>query len=213
MIRLSITSGRGPAECRIALAKALDVMAAEAEAAGLSCDIAKGPAPDAHGPSSAVAVIAGVGADAFARHWIGSVLWVTQSPVRPHHRRKNWFIGIVMLPDRDCGAATDFVQEADFRFETFRAGGAGGQHQNKTESAVRAVHAPSGTSVVAREERSQHRNKAVAVRRLRALLAAREELIREAEKSLRQAQHDCLERGRPVRRFVGAAFKESAKEG
>ena len=58
------------------------------------------------------------------------------------------------------------------RVETFRSGGPGGQHQNRTESGVRLVHLPSGVRVVAREERSQHRNRAVALARLREKLLA-----------------------------------------
>ena len=58
------------------------------------------------------------------------------------------------------------------RVETFMAGGKGGQHQNRTESAVRLTHLPTGVVVTAREERSQHRNKAVALARLRGRLAA-----------------------------------------
>lgn len=59
---------------------------------------------------------------------------------------------------------------AECRVETFAAGGPGGQHQNRTESAVRLVHGPSGIRVVAREERSQHRNRARALERLREAL-------------------------------------------
>lgn len=59
---------------------------------------------------------------------------------------------------------------AECRVETFRAGGPGGQHQNTTESGVRLVHLPTGVRATAREERSQHRNKAKALERLRARL-------------------------------------------
>jgi peptide chain release factor 2 len=62
---------------------------------------------------------------------------------------------------------------AECRVETFRAGGPGGQHQNVTESAVRLVHLPTGIRVVAREERSQHRNRVTALARLREALQAR----------------------------------------
>ena len=60
---------------------------------------------------------------------------------------------------------------AECRVETFAAGGPGGQHQNRTESAVRLVHLPTGVRVIAREERSQHRNRTRALERLRAALA------------------------------------------
>lgn len=63
---------------------------------------------------------------------------------------------------------------AECRVETFRAGGPGGQHQNKTESAVRLTHEPTGIVVVARDSRSQHRNRQTALERLRAELEERE---------------------------------------
>jgi peptide chain release factor len=204
MISLLLTSGRGPAECRIALSKVLTVMAAEAAAVGLDLDVAPGPAPDAYGPGSAVVVIEGAGAETFARSWTGSVLWVARSPVRPHHKRKNWFIGVFQLPHSE--AATLALEAADVRFEAFRAGGPGGQHQNKTESAVRAVHIPTGLAVVARGERSQHRNKAAALRRLGELIRLGNEITALAAQQAEHANHDRLERGRPVRSFRGEDF-------
>jgi protein subunit release factor A len=68
--------------------------------------------------------------------------------------------------------ADDEALLAQCRVETFRAGGPGGQHQNKSETAVRLVHLPTGIRVVARDERSQHRNRALALTRLRAKLEA-----------------------------------------
>ena len=137
MIRLLITSGRGPAECRMAVRGVLQALLAEARAAGLDADAAEGKDPDGHGPASAIAILHGKAAAEFARGWTGSIQWIAQSPVRPHHKRKNWFTGIVQLPGA-C-AQPDKLAAHDVRFETFRAGGPGGQHQNKTESAVRAT--------------------------------------------------------------------------
>jgi len=69
--------------------------------------------------------------------------------------------------------ASDEDLLAQCRVETFRAGGPGGQHQNVTESGVRLVHLPTGVRATAREERSQHRNRALALERLRARLEQR----------------------------------------
>ncbi|MGH6816167.1 MAG: peptide chain release factor H [Hyphomicrobiaceae bacterium] len=208
MIRLLLTSGRGPAECRIAVAKTLDAMRREAEAAGLDFDSAAGPSPDGYGPASAIVLIQGEDAQAFAAQWIGSILWVAQSPVRPHCKRKNWFVGIFALTAPPARPAA--LDPSDVRFESFRAGGPGGQHQNKTESAVRAVHKPTGHAVVVRDGRSQHRNKAIALQRLAAVLALADDLAASNDRRQVQSGHDRLERGRPMRRFTGENFKPAS---
>jgi peptide chain release factor len=207
MIRLLFTSGRGPAECRIAVLKAVATLTAEAYSLGLETDCLEGPNPDGHGPASAIVVVHGDAAARFARPWIGAIQWVAQSPLRPHHKRKNWFIGIFELPAPP--AAPRALRAEDVRFEAFRAGGPGGQHQNKTESAVRATHIASGLSVVARDERSQHRNKALALERIAALLRLHGELEAITARNNTHAAHDRLERGRPVKQFKGTAFRAS----
>jgi len=207
MIRLLFTSGRGPAECRIALAHALATLTDEAAVLGLDTDCLNGPNPDGHGPASAIVVIHGEAAANLARPWIGSIQWVAQSPLRPHHKRKNWFIGVFELPPQPD--APKALAAHDVRFEAFRAGGPGGQHQNKTESAVRAIHIATGLSVVAREERSQHRNKALALERIAALIRLQGELEAITARDDAHAAHDRLERGSPVKRFKGSAFRAS----
>jgi peptide chain release factor len=131
---------------------------------------------------------------------------VARSPLRPQHKRKNWFVGILRLESQPPGV--EEIDASDVRFEALRAGGPGGQHQNKTESAVRAVHVPTGLTVVAREERSQLRNKALALKRLAAHLALAKELAELADDRAIQSGHDRLERGRPVRTFEGQGFRE-----
>jgi peptide chain release factor len=205
MTRLLLTSGRGPEECRIALARVLEVLAREAGASGLDLDVATGPNPDGHGPASAIVLLGGHDAEAFAATWVGSILWVARSPLRPHHKRKNWFIGVFRLEPRAIERAE--LGPGDVRFEAFSAGGPGGQHQNKTASAVRAVHKPTGLAVVAREGRSQHRNKAIALKRLGALLKLEEELAAVADDQRVQSGHGRLERGRPIRTFEGKDFR------
>ncbi len=95
------------------------------------------------------------------------------------------------------------------RIETFRAGGPGGQHQNKTESGVRLTHLPTGISVTARDSRSQHRNRRIAVDRLRAALeeATREEIPRKPTKTPRREKRKRLEEKRHR-----AAVKQSRRK-
>jgi peptide chain release factor len=166
---------------------------------------ATGPDSDGHGPASAIAVLDGAGVEAFAATWIGSILWVARSPLRPHHKRKNWFVGVFRLEPRAVMPAE--LDPADVRFEAFSAGGPGGQHQNKTASAVRAVHKPTGLAVVARDGRSQHGNKAIALKRLGTLLELSEELAAAADDRQVQSRHNRIERGRPIRSFEGKDFR------
>jgi protein subunit release factor A len=81
--------------------------------------------------------------------------------------------GEISFPDPFPVPETDEELLAQCRVETFMAGGKGGQHQNKTESGVRLVHLPTGVVVTSREERSQHRNKSIALERLRKALERR----------------------------------------
>jgi peptide chain release factor len=209
MIRLLFTSGRGPAECRMALANALRRVAAEAEAAECDYAIAEEEHSDGHGPGCAIVILDGDAASDITKRWTsGSVLWVSRSPLRPGHPRKNWFIGVFELA---VSEGVEAPADADIRFESFRAGGPGGQHQNKTESALRAVHVPTGLAATARDGRSQHRNKVLAVERLKALLDARARLAHEGEARLIHAAHRNVERGATGLRFEGPDFKPAER--
>lgn len=200
-IRLLITSGRGPAECRIAVGVTVKALTKEAQAAGVDVLAIEGPVhSEGHGPGSVVLDLDGENAKTVARSWIGSIQWIAQSPVRPHHKRKNWFVSVSELSPIPLAVAFD---ERDVHFETFRAGGPGGQHQNTTDSAVRAIHRPTGLRAVAREERSQHRNRDLALERLAELLNLKHAI---ADGDLQQeahARHDSLERGNPVKVIRG----------
>ena len=205
---LQITSGRGPAECQLAVAKLAAVVEKDARVAGLACELLDAVEGSERGALlSALLSIEGEAAASFARRYEGSVLWVCPSPLRPTHKRKNWFVGVDVLNPPDVGARGG-IKTSDVLFEAMRASGPGGQHVNKTESAVRATHKPTGLVAVAREERSQVMNKKLALARLAGLLAAGAEAEKAGAERDRWAQHDALERGKPVRTFTGPEFKE-----
>ena len=205
---LQITSGRGPAECQLAVAKLADVIEKEALKASLACELLDAMDGEARGALlSALLSLEGDGARAFAKRSEGSVLWICPSPVRPTHKRKNWFVGVDLLapPDTESTAA---LKPADVVFEAMRASGPGGQHVNKTESAVRATHKPTGLVATAREERSQAMNKKLALARLAGLLRDGAAAAKAGGDRDRWAHHDALERGKPTRTFEGLSFKE-----
>ncbi len=202
-VTLLITSGDGPGECQQAVGHALQVLAAEAESAGIDLDL--GETPGRHGPKSAILRLHGSQAEALAKRWVGTIKWTAKSQLRPGHKRQNWFIGVFRLSNPPEARGS----EAGIRFETFRAGGPGGQHQNTTDSAVRATCNVTGLSVVARDGRSQHRNKASAITRLAALRASQAALDNANQKRDANLRHHQLERGNPVRCFKGDRFFET----
>lgn len=206
-IWLQITSGRGPAECQLAVAKLTEVLLREARAGALACEMLDVVDGDARGAAlSTLLSLEGGGARRFALRTSGSVQWICISPVRPGHKRKNWFVGVELLAPPDVAAET--LRPQDVTFEAMRASGPGGQHVNKTESAVRATHKPTGLVATAREERSQAMNRKLALARLAAMLASGAAAAKSNAERERWAQHDALERGRPVRTFEGPRFKE-----
>lgn len=170
MRTIVITAGRGPVECRRAVKAVASAFIAEAEEIGLDVDFVPGDDPDGEGPSSARLLLDDDGLDTgpFLRGWLGTVQWIARSERRSKADRKNWFVGVFEEPSTPGDRPR--IDEADIAFAAITAGGPGGQHQNKTASAIRATHRPSGVSIVVRAERSQHRNKAMAIERIAAVL-------------------------------------------
>jgi peptide chain release factor len=196
---LQVTAGQGPSECAWAVVKVLEQIQQEAKAASLefkTIEIEPGPQPGtAH--SALISISGDAELEGFANSWRGTVQWTARSPFRPTHKRKNWFVGIDVLEPVD---ETHFDLK-EVRWETMRAGGPGGQHVNRTESAVRVTHLPTGAQAMAMEERSQHRNRKLALARLAKKLAeVNSKRIGDAREE-RWRAHQGLERGNPVRTF------------
>ena len=180
-VYLQITSGRGPAECCRVVALVLERIVRQAQASGLKMEmIEREVGPVNRTLLSATIALQGAASGELADEWEGTV---------------HWFVGVHSFVLSESQEAT----ERDFRYETLRASGPGGQHVNKTESAVRAVHIPSGMSVVASDQRSQWQNKKLATERLLVKLSSwtMEQAMIQAQENW--SNHNHLQRGNPVK--------------
>jgi peptide chain release factor 2 len=125
------------------------------------------------------------------------------SPFDQQHRRHTSFASVDVIPEIESGEATDVeIKPEDLRVETFKAGGAGGQYVNKTESAIRIVHLPTGLIVASQQERSQIQNRDVAMNILRAKLVQRAIEERESKLEELRGERRANEWGSQIRSYV-----------
>jgi peptide chain release factor len=206
---IQFSAGRGPAECAWVVAKVLKYFIEALNKNGFNYKILHKVNGLQNGTVKSVSIqIDGKQLTPFLQTWLGSIQWVGTSTFRKHHKRKNWFISCyeVSIPQQSQ------INSQHISFTATKSSGPGGQHVNKTNSAIRAIHQPSGLSVQVMDSRSQHQNKKIAINRLTAKLkeVELENAIQFAQQTWENGIN--IKRGNPIRVFKGTDFKQQPQK-
>lgn len=206
---IQITSGRGPLECQLVVAKVLKIFLEEAKNNRIDYEIIHRENGDANLTLKSVTLLLkSTNINEFLKTWLGSICWTGKSTFRKLHKRSNWFIGVFELESLEKIS----FNEKDIQFQTTRSQGSGGQNVNKVNTAVRATHIPTGQSVFVQDSRSQLENKKLSVERLKEKVL--EQNIIQLQKRMQETwnNHLQVQRGNPVRTFSGTDFKKNYQE-
>jgi peptide chain release factor 2 len=168
---------------------------------GLKVEVIDSHAGEQAGLKSATLLLKGENAYGYAKTESGVHRLVRISPYDSAARRHTSFASVWVYPVVDDNIEVDY-NESDLRIDTYRASGAGGQHINTTDSAVRITHIPTGIVVQCQNQRSQHKNKAEAYNQLRARLYERELAIREQAANAENATKTDIGWGHQIRSYV-----------
>jgi peptide chain release factor 2 len=198
---VDIQSGSGGTEAQDWAEMLLRMYLRWGESHGYGTELIEASAGEVAGIKSATVRFDGPYAYGWLRTESGVHRLVRKSPFDSGNRRHTSFASVFVSPEIDDTIDIQ-INPADLRIDTYRAGGAGGQHVNKTDSAVRITHLPTGTVVQCQNERSQHKNKDRAFKQLRAKLYELEMQKRNAEKQKLEDSKADIGWGSQIRSYV-----------
>ncbi|GAO55449.1 MULTISPECIES: peptide chain release factor 2 [unclassified Novosphingobium] len=178
-----------------------------AERHGYKVDLVDYHAGEAAGIKSATLLIKGENAYGYAKTESGVHRLVRISPYDSSARRHTSFSSVWVYPEIDDNIEVD-INPADLKIDTYRASGAGGQHVNTTDSAVRITHVPTGIIVASQNDRSQHKNRATAMNMLKARIYEAELAKREAAASGEYAAKTEIGWGHQIRSYVLQPYQQ-----
>lgn len=144
----------------------------------------------------------------YLRSEIGVHRLVRISPFDAQARRQTGFASVMVMPDLGEEEIEIELDKSEIREDTYRSSGKGGQHVNKTDSAVRLTHLPTGVVVACQAERSQHKNRATAERMLKARLWALEQQKRDQERAALAGDKKAIEWGSQIRSYVLHPYRQ-----
>ena len=198
---LDIQSGAGGTEAQDWAEMLLRMYLRWAEAQGFKAEVIEASAGEVAGVKSATVHIIGEYAYGWLRTETGVHRLVRKSPFDSGNRRHTSFASVFVSPEVDDDIDIE-VDPSDLRIDVYRASGAGGQHVNRTESAVRITHLPTNTVVQCQNDRSQHKNKATAMNQLKAKLYELELQERRAAASAVEESKADVGWGSQIRSYV-----------
>ncbi len=198
---LEIQSGSGGTEAQDWANMILRMYLRWADSHGFKTEITEISDGDVAGIKGATIHVQGDYAYGWLRTELGVHRLVRKSPFDSNSKRHTSFASVFVSPEIDDSFEVD-INPADLRIDVYRASGAGGQHVNKTESAVRITHLPTKTVTQCQNGRSQHQNKAEAMKQLRAKLYELEMLSRSAEKQVLEDSKSDIGWGSQIRSYV-----------